>query len=64
MDESKKRHVVLKVDEVQCVHPFNGIILDQVFPYLDTKSLVSASRVCVAWNRYATDKLLVSIYDQ
>jgi hypothetical protein len=35
--------------------------LGHVFKYLNTRELLSASRVCTAWNKIAMNKSLVSI---
>lgn len=43
------------------VHPFNGLVCHFVFPYLNHKDLLSASRVCKTWKEMSTDKYLVSI---
>lgn len=48
------------MEEMEFVHPFNSLIGELVFPYLELRDLLLTSSVCKAWNMMTTDKLLVS----
>lgn len=50
----------LTATEMDFAHPFNSLIGELVFPYLELRDLLSASMVCKAWKTMTMDNLLVS----
>lgn len=61
MKDMEMKDAEMKDAEMNVAHPFNSLICELLFPYLERKDLLAASLVCKTWNRMAFDKLLVSV---